>query len=224
MSIWLGTPTQAHRRFRGRRAVLPDRCRPTALATADRHLVATGIRPAGQEQRSRMTPLGAVARGLVAGALGTMAMDALLFARYRRGGGDGDFAGWEFSGVHGWDQAPAPAQVGKRLAEGLFKHELPPSRAALVNNVTHWAYGLLGGAQYGIVAGSLSAPRIRYGVPFGTSVWAAGYAVLPAAKLYKPIWEYDGKTLAKDLSAHLVYGVSAASAFQLLSRSNGAMA
>jgi hypothetical protein len=171
-----------------------------------------------------MTPLGAVARGLVAGALGTMAMDALLFARYRRGGGDGDFADWEFSGVYGWDQAPAPAQVGKRLVEGLFKRELPPSRAALVNNVTHWAYGLLGGVQYGIVAGSLSAPRIRYGVPFGTSVWAAGYAVLPAAKLYKPIWEYDGKTLAKDLSAHLVYGVSAASGFQLLSRSNGATA
>jgi hypothetical protein len=46
---------------------------------------------------------------------------------------------------------------------------------------------MLGGAQYGIVADSLNVPRIRYGLPFGAGVWATGYAVLPAAKLYKPI-------------------------------------
>jgi hypothetical protein len=163
-----------------------------------------------------MTPLGAVARGLFAGAVGTAAMDALWFARYRRAGGQENFAAWEFSsGLCTWDQAPAPAQIGKRLVEGLFKTELPPQRAALVNNVTHWAYGILGGVQYGIVAGSLRNPKVRYGLPFGASVWAASYAILPAAKLYKPIWEYDSKTLAKDLSAHLVYGIATAAAFRL---------
>ena len=40
----------------------------------------------------RLTPLGAVSRGLVAGAVGTVAMDALLFARYKRGNGTSDFA------------------------------------------------------------------------------------------------------------------------------------
>ena len=34
-----------------------------------------------------VTPLGAVVRGLVAGVAGTAAMDTLLFARYRQGGG-----------------------------------------------------------------------------------------------------------------------------------------
>lgn len=179
----------------------------------------------GRSSRTAMSPLGAIGRGLVAGAAGTLAMDALWFARYRRAGGDSDFTEWEFSsGLCSWDQAPAPAQVGKRLVEGLFKRELPASRAALVNNITHWAYGMLGGTQYGIVAGSLNRPRIRYGVPFGASVWAAGYAVLPAAKLYKPIWEYDKKALAKDLSAHLVYGVGTATTFGLLSRSNATTA
>ncbi len=176
----------------------------------------------GEPARAATTPLGAVAHGLVAGAAGTLAMDALWFARYRRQGGESNFADWEFSsGLSNWDDAPAPAQVGRRLVEGLFERQIPARRAALVSNITHWAYGMLGGAQYGIVTGSLSTPRIRYGVPFGASVWAAGYAVLPAAKLYKPIWEYDRKTLAKDLSAHLVYGVGAATAFQLLSRPNG---
>jgi uncharacterized membrane protein YagU involved in acid resistance len=76
---------------------------------------------------------------------------------------------------------------------------------------------VLGGAQYGLIAGSLPRQRISYGLLFGAAVWAAGYVVLPAAKLYKPIWEYDRKTLAKDLSAHLVYGLATATAMRLLS-------
>jgi hypothetical protein len=40
--------------------------------------------------------------------------------------------------------------------------------------------------------------------------------ILPASKRYKPIWEYDAKTLANDLSAHLVYGLGTATALQLL--------
>lgn len=166
-----------------------------------------------------MTPLRAVARGLVAGAAGTAAMDLLLYARARRKGGapDGLFA-WETSaGLASWDDAPAPAQVGKRLVEGLFQIELPPGRARLVNNVTHWAYGMLGGAQLGLVAPSLPRLRVLYGLPFGASVWGAGYVILPAAKLYQPIWEYDAKTLADDLSAHLVYGLTTAATLVTLS-------
>ena len=166
---------------------------------------------------SRLTPLGAVARGLVAGAVGTLAMDGLWFARYKRAGGESGFGAWEFSsGLRGWEDAPAPAQVGKRLLEGLFARELPPERAGLVNNLTHWGFGMFGGVQYGVVAGSLRAPRIRYGLPFGAGVWASGYAILPAAKLYKPIWEYDRSTLAKDLSAHLMYGIGTAAVFRLM--------
>jgi Protein of unknown function (DUF1440) len=171
-----------------------------------------------QQRRTGGTPLGAVGRGLAAGAVGTLAMDVVLYARYRRSGGKRDFSTWEFSAdISSWDEAPAPAQVGRRLFEGLFQKKLPPDRAALVNNITHWAYGLLNGALYGITVESLTQPRIWYGLPFGASVWAVDYAVLPAAKLYKPIWEYDRKTLANDLRAHLVYGTVTAAAFRFLS-------
>jgi hypothetical protein len=163
-----------------------------------------------------LTPLGAVARGLIAGALGTAAMDTFLYARYRRGGGTSRPAEWELSEGLTWEDAPAPAQVGKRLVEGLFQINLPESRAPLVNNVTHWGYGIVGGVQYGIVAGSLPKRRVLYGLPFGATVWGSGYVILPAAKLYKPIWEYDLKTLAGDLSAHLVYGLATAAAMRLL--------
>ena len=185
------------------------------------HGAATGLvdrkRNGPRSNAPTVTPLRAVGRGLVAGAFGTAAMDALLYARYKHDGGEMSAEDWELSaGLTSWDAAPAPAQVGRRLVEGLFKIELPAKRAAVVNNVTHWAYGILGGAQYGIVAGSLKRPRIRYGLPFGAAMWATGYVVLPAAKLYKPIWEYDAETLAKDLSAHLVYGLATATALRVL--------
>jgi hypothetical protein len=163
-----------------------------------------------------MTPVGALVRGLVAGAAGTLAMDALLFSRYRRGGGRDGFAAWETSaGLEKWDDAPAPAQVGRRLVEGLFDRPLP---ARSVNNVTHWAFGLLNGAGYGLVAGSLRNPRLRYGLPFALGVWGTGYVVLPATGLYQPIWKYDAETLAKDLSAHIVYGLTTAAALNVLAR------
>lgn len=95
----------------------------------------------------RLTPLGALGRGLLAGAAGTAAMDLVWFARYRRAGGEDGLVDWELStGLEGWEGAPAPAQVGRRVVEGLFQRELPPSAAAFTNNVTHWGYGMAWGA------------------------------------------------------------------------------
>jgi len=168
----------------------------------------------------KITPLGALGRGMLAGAAGTAAMDALMYRRYRRDGGSQPLLSWETSaGLDEWEGAPAPAQVGKRLIEGLFQTEVDPKWARLTSNVIHWGTGLAWGAQYGLAAGSASAGvRRRWGPVLGASVFANSYVVLPLAGLYKPIWEYDAPTLAKDLSAHLVYGVVTAEAFRLVDR------
>jgi len=169
----------------------------------------------------KITPLGAIVRGLVAGAIGTAAMDMVWFRRYRRGGGTQTFLKWEFStGLSSWDEAPAPALVGKRLVEGFTGRTLTPQRAALMNNFMHWAYGLGWGTVYGVLAGSWARPAVALGLPFGTAVWATDYVVLPIARVYKPIWHYDPKTLWKDLSAHLAYGTGTAATFALLSRTD----
>jgi hypothetical protein len=75
--------------------------------------------------------------------------------------------------------------------------------------------------QYGLAVGSLRRPRVWFGALFGAAVWGSGYVVLPAAGLYRPIWEYDRRTLADDLSAHLVYGLTTAAVFRLLSPRRG---
>ena len=51
-----------------------------------------------------------------------------------------------------------------------------------------------------------------------SGVWVSGYVILPAGGLYKPIWEYDTKTLAWDLSGHLAYGAGTGVTFWLLAK------
>ncbi len=166
---------------------------------------------------SKVTPIEAVVRGMVAGAAGTVIMDLVWYARYRREGGTKRFLDWETAaGMDDWDNAPAPAQVGKRLVEGLLQRELKPDKARVTTNVVHWAYGMAWGAAYGVVAGSTKKPRTSYGLPFAALVWSSGYVVLPPTGIYKAMREYDATTLWKDATAHVAFGVGAAAAFRLL--------
>jgi hypothetical protein len=167
-----------------------------------------------------MTPLRAAVRGAIAGALGTAAMDALWYFRYRRGGGKSSFADWETSaGLEGWEHAPAPAKFGRLVVQRTLHRDLPPHCARLMNNAVHWSTGVGWGAVFGMVEGTIVRGRAWHGVPFGAAVWLQSYAVLAPLKLYKPIWEYDAATLGRDLSAHLVYGTTTAATINWLFRS-----
>ena len=131
--------------------------------------------------------------------------------------GNAAFPGWESSeGLVSWENAPAPALAAKGLLEGVFKREISPRYARLLNNATHWGFGLAAGAAYGLLIGSRRRTKVWYGLPFGAAVWANGYVVLPQLGVYKPIWKYDLETLAKDLSAHLVFGTATAAAYSIL--------
>jgi len=165
-----------------------------------------------------MTPLAAVVSGLLAGVAGTVGLDTVRYLEYRRGGGKDSPLAWEFAPVDSWEKAPEPGQVVKRLVEGFTQREIPDRWAWLISTAAHWGYGSTWAALYGILAGSLRRPHPAYGLPFGTAVWASGYAALPQAGLYKQIWEYDSKTLAKDLGAHLAYGACTGVAFWLLAK------
>jgi hypothetical protein len=164
-----------------------------------------------------MSTLGATVRGVAAAAPGTLAMDASLYRRYRHDGGNAAFPGWESSeGLVSWENAPGPALAAKVLLEGVFKREISPRYARFLNNATHWGFGLAAGAAYGLLFGSRRRTKVWYGLPFGAAVWASGYVLLPVLGVYKPIWKYDLETLAKDLSAHLVFGTATAAAYSIL--------
>ncbi len=163
-------------------------------------------------------PLASVTAGALAGAAGTAAMDALWYLRDRRDGGRSGPLQWEFGGVDTWDDTSAPGKLGKRVLEAVLDHDIPDRYAGRTQNVVHWGTGIAWGAQFGLVAGSMRRPTWRSGLVLGPAAWLTSYAVLPLAKLYQPIWEYDAKTLARDLSAHLVYGTATAAVFAVLHR------
>jgi hypothetical protein len=158
-------------------------------------------------------------KGAVAGAAGTAAMDLLLYLRQRRAGGTEPLFEWELAaGVMTWDDASAPGQLGQKL-ERLITRRPPPDRwARTTTNLVHWATGIGWGAQYGLVAGKVPRhPGVR-ALALGPVAWLSGYVILPLAGVYEPIWEYDARTLADDLSAHLVFGAATSAVFAAMTR------
>ena len=150
------------------------------------------------------TPLGALARGLIAGAVGTSVMTAyqMLVARLRN-----DDSGTQ---PKRWRDAPAPAQVGKRILTGVFKENVTLADAGKLTQVMHWGYGTGWGAALGLLQGTIAAPPAPVGTAFGAGVWGMSYAQLVPMGIYEPPWKYPVKELALDLSYHVVYGVAAA--------------
>ena len=62
-------------------------------------------------RKNPMTALAAVVAGLLAGAAGTVCLDAVHYLKYRRAGGTDSPLAWEFAPVENWETAPYPGQV-----------------------------------------------------------------------------------------------------------------
>ena len=141
-----------------------------------------------------------LARGLLAGAAGTAAMTAAQTAYYKATGGE---------------PSSAPAEAGRRIIRGLLERQVPEGADGALNTGMHVLYGTSWGGLLGLAA---AGRRPGVGILFGLTVWAASLVELPAMKLAPPVWEYERKTLASDIGFHLVYGVTAATAYKALGR------
>jgi hypothetical protein len=147
------------------------------------------------------------ARGAVAGLAGTAAMTAWqeLSAELRSSDG-GPAESEPPQPADPWQQAPAPAKVG-RLLLGALGYDVPDRQIGLLTNVMHWGYGTGWGTVYGALtkAGARERPLAR-GLAFGTCVWAMSYVQLVPLGIYEAPWKYSSAELALDLSYHLAYG------------------
>ena len=153
--------------------------------------------------RSRPTPIGAVVRGLLAGAAGTAVMTAAQSAYLK---------------ARCSEPSTTPAEVGRRIVEGVLQREVPEQRMDQLNRAMHWLYGTSWGALYGLVEASRRSRRARDAALFGTAVWAASLVHLPAMQLAPPVWEYSPEQLAPGVGFHLVYGVGVGAAYAMLDR------
>lgn len=201
------------RRSRAARAAeLLDSLGPglAAAALARRRRIRLGKFQVGREAP---TPFGAALRGAGGGLAGNAAMGAAQWAAFR-------VRGKETGGWTSWEDAPAPAKIGKRVWEGVFRRQAPVERIRLFNNVVHWTYGALLAAAFGVVEASRDERRpVRDGLAFGAAAWILGSgALMPAAKLAKPPWRYGVGTNALDAGYHLAYGLATAGTFRALER------
>ena len=164
---------------------------------------------------TKTSVLGAVGAGLVAGAAGTAVMTAYqeLVGRLR---GRSALAA-QMKEPPTWADAPAPAQVARKVA-GVFHQRVTKKQVPALTTAIHWSYGTMLGAAYGLAQTSLRSRPVAHGAAFGTAVWLGAYAVLSPLAIYEPIWRYPPKTLAVDLSYHLVYGLGVAGAYESLRR------
>lgn len=175
---------------------------------------------------SSTTPLAALGRGLLAGAVGTAVMTGIQEAVARvqarasepgsRGTGDDD--GAARGPADPWEEAPAPAKVGRRLIVGVLGREVSPERIGLLTNAMHWGYGTAWGGAFGLMRGSglLRGPAGALG--FGALVWAMSYVELVPMGLYRPPTEYPLGTLATEAGYHLAYGAGVGTGWKVLGR------
>ena len=170
-----------------------------------------------QESREQgRSAIGAVGRGIAAGLVGTALMTAWqeLAASLKRHA----MVSMPREDEDPWKRAPAPAQLAKRVLEGAFGIEVPASKIPFFTNAVHWGYGTGMGTVYGLAQSTRRTKASVGGPAFGAGVWAMSYATLVPLGLYEWPWKYSVKTIAKDVSYHLVYGAGTAAGYELAAR------
>ena len=164
-------------------------------------------------RRKAPSPLGALARGLVAGAAGAGAQ-SLFFALTKKWApktpppppGEGKPEGEDVSSLEA---------VATRLAGGMMKRgPLPPEQKARAASAVHYLFGAAWGGVYALCRESL--PRISP-LLFGACVWmASDNLILPAFRLAAWPHRYPLKVHHYALHAHFAYGLATAGTYALL--------
>ena len=69
---------------------------------------------------------------------------------------------------------------------------------------------------YGLIAARYRPHPLVGAAALGVGVWAAAYAQLVPLGIYEPPWRYPIRTIALDVSYHLVYGSAVSGAHRAL--------
>jgi uncharacterized membrane protein YagU involved in acid resistance len=169
--------------------------------------------------RARQSPMGALMRGIFAGALGSLTQGLFFMATQRIAPKPPRQA----------FRAPEPEQcsesetevVARRFVERMMQRG-PLEHKAAAGQVVHYAFGSLWGALYGLAAPSLRPlTTLPGGLAFGSLVWLISDGlIVPAFRLADWPQRYPVKNHAYAIAAHLVYGATVFAAYALANRRN----
>ena len=139
-----------------------------------------------------------IARGVVAGAIGTAAMTVSSMLEMR---------------LRGREPSTAPADAAMKVLgiEG-FCDDGAKSR---FSNAVHWVYG----TSWGVPRGLLDAAGLRTATAtaaHGGALWGSEQVMLPALGVAPPLWQWGAVEIAIDALHHLVYTAAASVAYEAL--------
>ncbi len=165
----------------------------------------------------RPSPLGALVRGLAAGAVGSAIQSRFfdLTSGLAPRGGKRVFEPPEGA----QREERATETVARRFVEGLMKRgPLDGEQKKRGAVAVHYALGSMFGAAWGLVRESYPALRGPLGVAgFGVAAWMVGDNLLyPAFRLGAGPRAYPLSTHAYALGAHLVFAAATGSAYEAL--------
>lgn len=165
----------------------------------------------------RMSPLGALTQGLVAGLFGALAQE-VFFALTKRVAPEPATEVFEPPEAAQYQETTTQT-IARRVVEALAQRG-PLQHEAAAGELVHYAFGGAWGGAYGIAAGTLpSLVSLRAGALFGLGVWAVSdNVILPLFRLSAWPQDYPVKTHAYAICAHAVYGAATAASFAALSR------
>jgi uncharacterized membrane protein YagU involved in acid resistance len=165
----------------------------------------------------RLSPLGALGCGLVAGVAGSLATELFFAITSKIAPAPPEDA----------FQPPEPEQrqetatqtVARRTVEGLLRRG-PVEHKERAGRIVHYAFGAAWGGLYGLLATRsrrLEEPLGALG--FGLAVWmASDNLILPVFRLAAWPHAYPVKSHAYAIAAHVVYGAAVWGAFEALQR------
>jgi hypothetical protein len=173
--------------------------------------------------RTWVSPVRALAYGMIAGAVGS-AVQSLFFRATARVAPPP---------VPDAFVPPEPAQLGelqtetvaRRIVEHVLVRELGPQQKERGGQLVHYAFGAAWGGLYGLACETWPSACSPLGsLAFGSLVWVVGdELLLPAVRLSGEPRAYPLATHAYAFAAHAVYGLAAYGAYALLRRRPAAL-
>ena len=163
-----------------------------------------------------LSPLGALARGILAGLVGSLAQSAFFAATKKIAPKPPKDA---FRPPEAAQRSEAETEVvARRFVERLMQRG-PIVHKAAGGHLVHYAFGSAWGAAYGVTTPSVRRmSTLRGGLAFGTLVWmVSDHLIVPGFRLAGWPQRYPMKNHAYALAAHLVYGAAVAATFAIAS-------
>ncbi len=133
--------------------------------------------------------------GSIAGAVATTTMTAFMRAAQQTGF---------------YQKELPPTKVTRAATKTLGLEQFVSSeQETLLTGLTHWAFGMVGGACFGVASKSSNQlPAQAGGLVFGLLVWAVSYmGWVPALGILPMPWNQRPKHGLMPFFAHVIYGM-----------------